>query len=94
MSLPSPRKSFEFIVVCRGREPLCRCGTDKEYTDFVTLSASSNTFPSTGSPVSLTFEVRYDLPSLRKEGVISPTLSFVDNDGATFQKVADIKIAP
>ncbi len=69
-------------------------GTDKEYFDFVTLNASGNQFASIGSPVSLTFETWYDLPSLRKEAVISVSLAFVDDDGTIFQKVQEINVAP
>ena len=69
-------------------------GTDKEYFEFVTLNASGNQFASIGSPVTMTFEIWYDLPSLRKEAVVSVTLAFVDDNGATFQKVQDINVAP
>lgn len=69
-------------------------GTDKEYSEFITLNASGNQFAAVGSPVSLTFEAWYDLPSLRKEAVVSVTLSFIDEDGTTFQIVEDINVAP
>ena len=36
----------------------------------------------------------YDLPSLRKEAVITVTFSFEDDDGKTFQKTADFRVAP
>lgn len=69
-------------------------GSDKEYYEFVTLNATGNQFDAVGNPVSLTFETWYDLPSLRKEAVVSVTLSFIDDDGATFQIVKDINVAP
>jgi hypothetical protein len=69
-------------------------GTETEKFEFVTLSASGNQFAATNSPVALTFEVWYDLPSLRKEAVITVAFSFLDNDGASFQKTADIRVAP
>lgn len=69
-------------------------GEEKEYSEFVTLSASGNQFSAVGNTVTLMFETWYDLPSLRKEAVVSVTLSFVDDDGATFQKVQDISVAP
>ena len=69
-------------------------GTDKEYYDFVTLGASSNQVTGPNAPITLTFEVWYDLPSLRKEAVITATFVFVDNDGTSFQRAVDFKVAP
>lgn len=69
-------------------------GTDKEYYEFVTVNASGNQFGTVGSPVSGTFEIWYDLPSLRKEAVVSLSLSFVDNDSKTFSVSRDINVAP
>lgn len=69
-------------------------GSESEKFEFVTLSASGNQFSGINSPITLTFEAWYDLPSLRKEAVVQVAASFVDNDGATFQKTVDIKVAP
>lgn len=69
-------------------------GSDTEHWDFAPLSASSNMFSNTNSPVNMSFEVWYDLPSLRREAVITLTLSFLDDDGAVFQKVQEIRVAP
>jgi hypothetical protein len=69
-------------------------GTETEKFEFVTLNATGNQLSGTNSPVSLTFEVWYDLPSLRKEAVITVAFSFLDNDGASFQKTMDIRVAP
>jgi len=69
-------------------------GSDSEKYEFVTLSASGNQFASTNAPITLTFEVWYDLPSLRKEAVIQVAASFVDNDGTSFQKTVDLRVAP
>jgi len=69
-------------------------GGDKEYYDFVTVGATGNQVTGTNAPVTLTFEVWYDLPSLRKEAVITATFTFVDNDGTSFQRAVDFKVAP
>jgi hypothetical protein len=69
-------------------------GTETEKFEFVTLNATGNQLSGTNTPVSLAFEVWYDLPSLRKEAVITVAFSFLDNDGAAFQKTADIRVAP
>lgn len=69
-------------------------GTDTEKFEFITLNATGNQLAGTNSPVSLGFEIWYDLPSLRKEAVVTLTFSFVDNNGVTFQKAVDLKVAP
>jgi hypothetical protein len=69
-------------------------GSETEKYEFVTLSASGNQIATTDAPVTLAFEVWYDLPSLRKEAVVQVAASFVDNDGTTFQKTVDLRVAP
>lgn len=69
-------------------------GTETEKFEFVTLNATGNQFSGVNTPLSLTFEVWYDLPSLRKEAVITLAFSFVDDDGAVFQKSVDLTVAP
>ena len=69
-------------------------GTETEKFEFITLNATGNQLSGTNSPVSLGFEIWYDLPSLRKEAVVTLTFAFVDNDGVTFQKAVDLKVAP
>jgi len=69
-------------------------GGDKEYYDFVTVGASSNQVSAINTPITLSFEVWYDLPSLRREAVITVTFTFIDNDGGTFQRAVDFRVAP
>jgi len=69
-------------------------GSETEKFEYVPLAASGNQFAAINSPISLTFEVWYDLPSLRKESVMTLTYGFVDNDGTSFQRVVDFKVAP
>ena len=69
-------------------------GAEKEAFEYVPLSASNNQFAATHNPITLTFEMWYDLPSLRKESVVTLTYGFVDNDGTSFQRVVDFKVAP
>ena len=69
-------------------------GSETEKFEYVPLTASSNQFGSINSPITLTFEVWYDLPSLRKECVVTLTYAFVDNDGTSFQRIVDFKVAP
>ena len=69
-------------------------GSDKEAFEYVPLSASGNQFPGVGSSITMSFEVWYDLPSLRKESVVTLTYAFVDTDGTSFQEAVDFRIAP
>jgi hypothetical protein len=69
-------------------------GGDKEYFDFVTLGASGNQVSAINTPTTLSFEIWYDLPSLRKEAVVTVTLTFIDNDGGSFQRAVDFRVAP
>ena len=69
-------------------------GSDTEHYEFLTSNASSNQVTGVNSPIAMHFEVWYDLPSLRKEAVIQLTFTFTDDDGASFQRVASIQVAP
>lgn len=69
-------------------------GGETEKFEFITSGASSNQAASTNTPVTLTFEVWYDLPSMRREAVITLAFSFVDDDGVTFQRTFDVSVAP
>jgi hypothetical protein len=69
-------------------------GTDKEKYDFVISSSSSNRFSAVGSTVTMTFDVWYDLPNLRKEALVSVTLGFADDGTYRFTEVVPVKIAP
>lgn len=68
-------------------------GGETEKFDFA-ISAGSNTVSGVGVPLSTTFEVWYDLPSLRKEAIITVTFVFEDDDGATYQRAVDFTVAP
>jgi hypothetical protein len=69
-------------------------GGDSEKFEYVTLNASGNQMSGTNTPITLNFEIWYDLPSLRKEAVVQVSASFVDDDGTTFAKTVDVKVAP
>jgi hypothetical protein len=69
-------------------------GTETEKSEFVIVGTSSNQLTGIGSPTTTTFEIWYDLPSLRKEAVVVVTFSFTDNDGTVFQKERQMTVAP
>jgi len=66
---------------------------DTEKYEFV-IAAGGNSVSGVDATVGTTFEVWYDLPSLRKEAVITVAFTFVDDDGASFQKSVDFNVAP
>jgi hypothetical protein len=69
-------------------------GSETEKSEFVIVGVTSNQFSAISVPTTTTFEIWYDLPSLRKEAVVTVTFTLTDNDGTTFQKVEDITVAP
>jgi hypothetical protein len=68
-------------------------GGEVEHYEFVS-AASGNRFAAIGATTELRLDVWYDLPSLRKEALITVTVSFVDNDGATITKNVEVRVAP
>jgi hypothetical protein len=68
-------------------------GGDVERYDYVT-NANTNVYPAVNSTVTIGLEVWYDLPSLRREALVTVTLSFTDDDGQAFSKVVDVRVAP
>jgi hypothetical protein len=68
-------------------------GGEVEHYDFTT-SASTNRFAAVNSNIVMTFDVWYDLPSLKKEALINVTFTFKDEDGVVFSKTVDVKVAP
>jgi hypothetical protein len=69
-------------------------GGDVEHYDSVIVQASSNRFAGANTGTTMTFDVWYDLPSLRREALITVSLAFKDDDGSTFTKNVDVRIAP
>ena len=69
-------------------------GGDTEKSEFVTGGVTGNQFSAVNAPVGMSFEVWYDLPSQRREAVFTVLVTFVDDDGAGFQKSVDVRVAP
>jgi hypothetical protein len=69
-------------------------GSDTEKYEFVVAGASGSQVTGINAPVTMTFEVWYDLPSLRREAVFTILYSFTDDDGTTFQRSFDVPVAP
>lgn len=67
---------------------------ETEYSFPLISQVSSNRFSGINTSVTSAVEVWYDLPNLRKEALITVTMSFRDEDGATFSKSVDVRVAP
>lgn len=70
---------------------------DAEHSEYAILATTGNTISAANGTISVTFEVYYDLPNLRKEALIDLTLSFTDSDsdGAkSFSRMASLQVAP
>ncbi len=70
-------------------------GGDVEHYEYVS-SASSNKISAVGGAITQTFEVWYDLPSLRREALVTLTLNFTDDSSSpkTFTKTVNVQVAP
>jgi len=68
-------------------------GSDTEHYEFE-FTTSSNTFGAAGSTVNMNFNVWYDLPNLKREALVTVSLVFTDNVGATFSKLVQVSVAP
>lgn len=68
-------------------------GGEIEHFEFVS-QASGNSFAAVGSTVDITFDVVYDLPSRKREALITVTLGFRDDDGRTYSETLGVKVAP
>lgn len=68
-------------------------GGEVERFDYVT-NANTNVYPSVNSTVTIGLEVWYDLPSLRREALVTVSLTFRDDDGQTFTKSVDVRVSP
>jgi hypothetical protein len=68
-------------------------GGESERFEYVS-QASSNRLPGANTSVSINFEVWYDLPSLRREALVTVSLALQDDGGSTFSKTVEVLVAP
>jgi hypothetical protein len=69
-------------------------GGEVEHYESVIVQSSSNRFSGVNTTNTMTFDVWYDLPSLRRESLITVTLAFRDDNGKTFTKNVEVRVAP
>lgn len=68
--------------------------SDTEHYEYVTMNATGNSVSGVNTPLSVSFEMWYDLPSLRKEAVVQVTYTFEDKDGTAFSLTESFNVAP
>jgi len=69
-------------------------GSDTEHYESVVVSSSGSQFSGANTSNNFTLDVWYDLPSLRKEALITISIGLKDKDGRIFTKTLDVKVAP
>lgn len=69
-------------------------GGEIERFESVIAQTTGNRYAGPNSSNMVTIDLWYDLPSLRKEALVTFTITFRDNDGVTFTRTAEFKIAP
>jgi hypothetical protein len=69
-------------------------GGDTEHQDYVIAQTSGNRYTGASTSNSITFDIWYDLPNLRKEALVTVTIGLKDTDGRTFTKTFDVRVAP
>lgn len=69
-------------------------GGEVEHYESIILASSGSQISGVGGGVTMNFLVYYDLPSLKKEALVTEVISFKDNAGKTFSKSVPVKVAP
>ena len=69
-------------------------GGDVEHYESVIARTSGSTIAAINGAVTITFQVWYDLPNLRKESLITEQVTFKDAEGTQFTKSVDIIVEP
>jgi hypothetical protein len=65
-----------------------------EYSTSEIAAATSNRFGAANTSQTLTIDLWYDFPNLKKEALMVASLSFKDADGKTFTRTAEFRISP
>lgn len=69
-------------------------GGDSEHYESIIVQSTGNQYPAVNSFNVMTVDIWYDLPSLRREALVTATLGFKDNEGRTFTRIYEGRIAP
>ena len=69
-------------------------GGEVEHYESVLAASTGTQVDAINGSVTLTFQAWYDLPSLRREALITESVGFKDADGKTFTKSVDVIVDP
>jgi hypothetical protein len=69
-------------------------GSDTVHSEYTARDSSGSSFSAANTANSFTIDLWYDLPSLRKEALITVAIGLVDDDGRQFTKTVDVKVNP
>ena len=69
-------------------------GGEIEHYDSVTSQVSGNEFGGANQTITMYFDVWYDLPSLKKEALVTVALTFADENGKSFSKNVQVRVSP
>ena len=69
-------------------------GSDVEHSDYVITQSSGNRFNAVNNTITMSFDVWYDLPNLRKEALIGVSMSMTDKDSRTTGKTVNLRVDP
>jgi len=69
-------------------------GGEVEHSDFTIVETSGSRFGAINTSHTVTFDVWYDLPNLRKEALMTVTVALKDAEGRTFSKIKEVRVAP
>ena len=69
-------------------------GSDTVHSEYVARDSSASSFSGANTANNFMVDVWYDLPSLRKEALITVAVGLADDDGRTFTKTIDVKVNP
>ena len=69
-------------------------GGDVEHSEFTISQSTGSQFGAINTSNSITFDVWYDMPNLRKEALMTVTIAMKDAEGRTFTKIKEVRVAP
>jgi len=69
-------------------------GTETVHSEYIVRDSTGNSYGGANTSNGFTIDLWYDLPSLRKEALVTVAVGLVDDDGRAFQKTIEVKVNP
>lgn len=69
-------------------------GGEVEHYESVITQSSGSQFAAVNNTVTMSFQAFYALPNGRREALVTQSVALKDNDGKTFTKNVDVRVAP